>query len=456
MKMLSLKQKITGSYVILIIAIQIFVLVVFNILVSIYSYNQAEENLSRAAARLKQNVAFANGAQNPNDRMPPHMLLSVLEQGGNTQIIVNENGVYTDISRGNEDKLPTNVVQKAGELTSASAEEEIVSFYENGEYYHAMWMDIEELPEGQTAIYISAGYFADGFVDTVNIIMVAILLFSAIVFIVVSQKIAKDIAQPIQDISKTVKQMKSIERLNVSENQKSIELKELAIEINEMNERIYNYDKKQKMFLQNASHEFRTPLTSIQGYAEGMMQGVFEDKEKGMDVILEETKRLTKIVDGVLSLARIENFEGKYTKSKIDVNEFIQNSVVSISGIAVSNGKEVVLDVSKQNLFVNANEELLKQSIMHLISNALRHAKSKIVISVKEQNSKVVISVSDDGKGINEDDLPHIFERFYKGTDGEFGLGLSVAKAAIENMKGEISAKNSENGAEFIIVLSSS
>ncbi len=348
MKLLTLKQKITRPYVALIIVLQLFVLIVFNVLVNFYSYSQAEEDLSKAAERLKHDITYANGSQNNDNRIPPHMLLPVLEKGENMQIIIAENGQYTDISRGAEDKLPDSIVQKAGELTSKAQEKEIVSFNEGAEYYHAMWVEIEELPDGQTAIYISQGYFADGFVEMVNIFMVAILLLSVIIFVAVSQKLAKDIAMPIQQISKTVKKMKSVEIINVDEKQNSIELKELAIEINEMNERIYKHDKKQKALLQNVSHELRTPLTSIQGYAEGVIQNVFEDKSKAVNIILQETKRITAIVDSILSLARIENFEGKYIKTKVNLCNFINDCVVAVSGIAHKSNKEILLNLPKK------------------------------------------------------------------------------------------------------------
>ncbi len=454
MKMLSLKQKITRPYVGLIIVLQLFVLIIFNLLVGLYAYGQAEENLSKVAKRLKQDISYANEPDNFDGKAPPHMLLGVFEQGENTQIIIKEDGQYTDFKRGGEESMPQSIMQKAGELTSNAKEEEIVSFNEGGEYYHAMWIDIEELPEGQTAIYISQGYFAEGFVEMVNVFMVLILLLSVIVFIAVSQKLAKDIAMPIQEISKTVKQMKSVEILNVNEAQNSFELKELAIEINEMNERIYNYDKKQKAFLQNVSHELRTPLTSIQGYAEGVMQNVFEDKDKAMSVILQETKRITYIVDNILSLARLENFEGKYKQGKVNLNEFVQNCVLAVDGLAQKNGKEINFVLPKQNVFVNANEELLRQSIFNILSNAVRHTEKKIDVRIKEDNKNVNILISDDGKGISETDLPHIFERFYKGENGNCGLGLPIAKASVEMMKGELTAKNTKQGAEFIISLS--
>ncbi len=453
MKMPSLKQKITRPYVVLIIAVQLFVLMVFNVLVSRYSYNQAEENLSKSAIRLEQDALIANGDVNVNNEIPPIMLLNMLRQGDNTRVILSENGEFTDHPRPGETRLPENVIQQASEMTNKANDREIVSFYQGGEYYHAMKMDISILSEGQTAIYISAGYFADGFVEAVNTFMVVILLFSVIVFVIVSQKLAKGISHPIQKITNTVKKMKNIELVNVDENQKSIELKELAVEINDMNERIYNYDKKQKAFLQNASHELRTPLTSIQGYAEGMIEGVFEDKEKCIGIILEETKRLTKIVDDILSLARIENFDGKYINSKVNLCDFIVNCTTAITGLCTKNNKEIILNLPQNDIYINANDELLKQSITHLLSNAVRHAKNKIRIAVITDNKEVIVSICDDGKGISESDLPHIFERFYKGKDGNFGLGLCVAKSAIEHMNGELIANNGEIGAEFVIKL---
>ncbi len=453
MKKLHLKQKISRPYMCLIILLQLFVILVFNLLVSTYSYNQAEIQLQKAANNLQENIDFTQVEQpNPSQHLPPHVLLRVIGQYENTQVIIVENGAPLDMPKNGEANLSEDAINRAIELTQNVNENEIVSFTIQGEYYHAMWLDIEILTEEQTAIYISAGHFADGFVEMVNIILVGISLFVIIISLIISHKISKDIAQPIQEISGTVKNMKTDELSNLNENQSSLELTELATAINEMNYRIYSYDKQQKMFLHNVSHELKTPLTIIQGYAEGMQQGVFTDNEKNSSVLLCEAERITVILDSILALARIENFDKQYPFTDIYICEHLHNSLKNLNGLALKQNKVINTNIPDEKLVINASKELLDQCVNNLIANAIRHANSIVTLSVKSHEKNIIIKVKDDGNGIDEKDLPHIFERFYKGKNGNIGLGLSIAKAAADSINAKIKAYN-ENGAVFEIYL---
>ncbi len=453
MKKLHLKHKISRPYMCLIIALQVFVIIVFNLLVSTYSYNQAEIQLQKAATNLKKNIDFTRAEQPTSVQdFPPHILIRIIGQYENTQVIIVENGTLLEASRTGENNLSENAINKAIELTKDASESEIVSFTIQSEYYHAMWLDIETLPETQTAIYISAGHFADGFVEMVNIILISISLFIIVISLIISHKISKDIAQPIQEISNTVKKMKTDELSNLNENQNSIELTELATEINEMNYRIYNYDKQQKAFLQNVSHELRTPLTSIQGFAEGMQQGVFNDNNKTAGVIISEAERITKVLDNILALARIENFDKQYNFTNIDVCEYFNNNIETLNGLATKQNKVIIANIPDETLMLSTSKELLDQCAKNLITNALRHANSIVTLSVLYHEGHIIIKVKDDGNGISEKDLPHIFERFYKGKNGNIGLGLSIAKAAADSINAQIKAYN-DGGAVFEIHL---
>ncbi len=93
----------------------------------------------------------------------------------------------------------------------------------------------------------------------------------------------------------------------------------------------------------------------------------------------------------------------------------------------------------------------MRQSIVNILSNAIRHAKTEIYANVSCDEESVYITISDNGNGIEKEDLPHIFEKFYKGKNGNCGLGLPIAKASVEMMKGEITATNNEIGAEFML-----
>ena len=190
-----------------------------------------------------------------------------------------------------------------------------------------------------------------------------------------------------------------------------------------MSKRLTDLDKAQKLFLQNASHEIRTPLMSIQGYAEGISKGIFSDTTKTADIICEESKRLNQLVDELLTLSRIENNTDESEFYVLNLSDVMKEVVQKIEGYALRVLKKINVMLPPDVIMIKANDALLSQAMINIISN---------------------------GDGIPVQDLPHIFDRFYKGKNGNFGLGLAIVKSAILSLKGSIRAYN-ENGAVFEI-----
>jgi len=235
------------------------------------------------------------------------------------------------------------------------------------------------------------------------------------------------------------------------------EIGELALSIDAMADSIQEYDYNQKVFLQNASHELRTPLMSLRGFAEGLKDGVFNDIPTTSDLILGEVTRLEKLVEDVMYLTKIESSYSTSVMSEISIEDLIDESISRIAGIAIANGICVVKNI-QNNVILHGDGEKLVTAFVNILSNGLRYAADMIIINVEVKNEYVNIEIIDDGSGINEEDLLHLFDRFYKGQGGKHGLGLSITKAIIVAHKGTISAfnrKNDENktGAVFKIVL---
>jgi signal transduction histidine kinase len=218
-----------------------------------------------------------------------------------------------------------------------------------------------------------------------------------------------------------------------------------------MSEKLETYDKAQKNFLQNASHEFRTPLMSIQSYAEGIKYNV-ADSNEAADIIINESKRLTQLVEDLLYLSRLDSIEENYCFDILDCNELLRSCAERMNMIACKNNIRIDISVSEENINIIADEEKLSRAICNVLSNCIRYARSSIEIRSRVIDDKIVrITISDDGPGFESKELPNIFERFYKGSKGDFGLGLAISKNVIEKHNGMITAKNSEHGAEFNI-----
>jgi signal transduction histidine kinase len=278
------------------------------------------------------------------------------------------------------------------------------------------------------------------------------MVVAAGISLTIALNISRTISRPITRLSEYAKRIGRGEFLSLTEDESSVELHELTANMNEMSDRLKNYDQTQKNFLQNASHELRTPLMSIQGYAEGIAGGVFSDTSKTALIICEESRRLNTLVDELLTLSRIENKSYQVDLADQNLSDMIKEYVQKINGYAMKEGKALHLHIESNDIHAKFDDSLLAQAVINIASNCIKYANSEVNITLYSQEHTAVIKIADDGNGIAESDLPHIFERFYKGKKGNFGLGLSIALSAVEFMGGTMKAYNN-GGAVFEVRL---
>lgn len=264
--------------------------------------------------------------------------------------------------------------------------------------------------------------------------------------------IAGSIAKPIKQLCGDAIQIGQGIFHPVKAESKLREINELANAMSTMSNQLEHAEDMQKAFLQNASHELRTPLMSISGYAQGIQCGVFEDTTEPVNAILSESKRLTELVGELLSLSRIDSEKEIRELRTLNLTEVIDGCLEQLGGYALECGVKLCFSQEK-DVLIQADEKLFAQALTNLLSNAVRFAKARVCVTVSERNNRVVVTVKDDGLGISSEDLPHLFERFYKGKGGNYGLGLSIAKASIEYMGGTIHVGDCDVGAAFELIL---
>lgn len=232
------------------------------------------------------------------------------------------------------------------------------------------------------------------------------------------------------------------------------EAEELRLAMNAMSEHLRRTDASKQDLMDNISHQLRIPLMSIVGYAQGIEQGVFDDPAKAAGTIVAESSRLTGVLNGLLTLSRLESPLMQPALSAIPTAE-IARELLDNEGIALQHSDiRTRFEAEGSDLTAMGDRELLATVLDNLLSNAARYAKTEIVLSVRSEDERIRIAVADDGLGLAEEDIPHLFDRFYKGKDGHFGLGLTIARSAAAQMGGALTAANRpEGGAIFTLSL---
>lgn len=264
--------------------------------------------------------------------------------------------------------------------------------------------------------------------------------------IILSEKISK----PIKEISKFAKQIGNGDFTRSDMDFEDKELDELLSVMNKSAEYLDKFDREQKIFFQNISHELRTPLMSIVSYAEAIKYNIM-DGEKASEIILDEGEKLKEMIEELLYISKIDNITKDYKLSNCDLREVLSNCIQSKQATAISKNIKFTCNFSKDPMMYICDEKNISRAFLNIIDNALRYAKSEIFIVCKLDKPKIIITIEDDGNGIKEDDMPYIFDRYYKGDKGKNGIGLSIVKSIVNNHDGKIYCENTKKGAKFII-----
>jgi len=208
-------------------------------------------------------------------------------------------------------------------------------------------------------------------------------------------------------------------------------------------------------FVANVSHELKTPLTSISGYAETLLGDATdaETTHRFLGTILSNARRMQRLVDDLLDLSRIESGRWQPTLSEVDVAAVARESWAALAARAAAHGVELALDIGSGAERVAADPDALRQVLTNLMENSLRYtpAGGRVICMTKRVEDGVAVGIHDDGLGIPREHLPRIFERFYRADasrsreEGGTGLGLAIVKHLVEAHGGRVSAE-SERG----------
>jgi two-component system sensor histidine kinase BaeS len=237
------------------------------------------------------------------------------------------------------------------------------------------------------------------------------------------------------------------------------ELDSLGASINTMAAVLERSKGVERQFLLSVSHDLRTPLTSIRGYAEAIADGALSDPAEGGNIILSEARRLERLVGDLLDLAKLESRGFALALELVDLVDVAAGTVDGFRPETADAGIEVDL-VTDEPAMVTGDADRLAQVAANLLQNALKFARSRIRVSVESANGWARLAVSDDGPGIAPDDLPYVFERLYvsrhqpQRKEVGSGLGLAIVRELVSAMGGSVEATaNDAGGACLSVVL---
>jgi len=287
------------------------------------------------------------------------------------------------------------------------------------------------------------------------------LLLTLLLCAFISEWLARGISRPIQTMKNFAIRLGSGHFGDKLELRQSNELDQLALELNRMSERLASLDQERRAFLANVSHELRTPISNVFVTVEALRNGAASDpkvSDRFFQNVEDETKRLSRLINDLLDLGRLEAGVTLLEKQNLQLNSLISRAVRAVES-RMQNSR-ISAQVNVGDLQIQGDSERLLQALLNVLDNAIKHStpNSQILITGYKQAKQAVVTIRDQGQGIKESDLPHIFEQFYtadRSRQGRgVGLGLAIAKRIIEAHGGSITATSQfGEGASFTISL---
>lgn len=463
-KPLLLQEKVLRTYLIVIISMSLLILIAFNLSMSLFINKTAQSQIDESRETVKVLLKKAVKDLKDTDSLLPkareftiaiNQSFKLTEMTSESEIaLINASGEVllpksTDLSglmRTITDDVSTKILRGVKFDTfhiNFDKERYLVSY----EAYNETALN----NRSQYLVIVVSQKAATLLLRRTNFILIAVVCFTTLLGTLIFRKLAREITQPIGYLSNYAKSIASGNFETMAINEDTLEIAALCHDLNTMSQNLQKAEQMKVDFLQNFSHDLRTPLMSIQGYAEGIATGVFPEATKPAAIIASESLRLKHLVDQLITLSRLDMSKTSVAIMTVNLHDFFTLLMSRYEGLATNEGKKIVLNCPN-GFEIQSNDELLEKLFGNLLSNAIRYAKSYVVIDVILDDVKgLCIRLQDDGPGIPDSELPHLFDRFYKGKAGNFGLGLAIAKTAAILLGFKLKAENHAFGALFTV-----
>lgn len=311
--------------------------------------------------------------------------------------------------------------------------------------------------------YFGTSYLSSGavtFKRTLNQSFIIAMFVTFVFGLILSWILSRQLSKPLVKIKEVANIMRS-GNLGVRSNIKTntTEIQELSNSINYLAKTLQEQEALRKRLTSDMAHEIRTPLTTLKTHVEALIDGIWEPTKERLQVFYEELERLTKLVDNLRNLSKLEKAETIINKSKLNITKEIEDVIETFTPLYEKDNFKIIANLQLE-VYGLVDRDKLKQVMYNLLSNAHKYLNGNGLVNVTLNaiKDKIIVVVEDNGEGIPEKDLPHIFERLYRSdvsrnkTTGGTGLGLTITKTIVEAHGGNIKVESKVGvGTKFTI-----
>jgi len=385
--------------------------------------------------------------------------INALEQGLIVKVINREGGAIWDATVHNNGLCMQMMDHMARNMTGR------YPGFEGSYMVQSYSMELDGAAIGSVEIgYYGPFFFTDNdlaFINTLNKLLAAVGLFSLLLALILGTVTARRISTPILRAIESAREIgRGHYKNRIPNDSNTVEIGELALTINDLANSLEKQEQLRKRLTADVAHELRTPLATLQSHVEAMIDGVWEPDAARLGSCHEEILRISRMVGDLEKLAQYESENLVLKKVKFDIMELIGQLLQNFQAEFMR--KNIRVSFKGQNTWVVADRDKISQVVVNLLSNSLKYTPEgeTVEVEVGRDKEQIVLKVRDTGVGIAPEDLPHVFERFYRADKsrtretGGSGVGLAIVKAIVNAHGGSVIAFSSrEDGTTFIVAL---
>ena len=456
----SLRTKLSLSYIFIALTSILFL----SILANVFLEKQFKEYIINQQEELSKNTVNLIGQQYKGDGKWDGNTIEIigmnaLEQGLIIKVRDADGKMVWDATIHNNGLCTQMLTHMAQNMTSRYPN------WEGGyiETSYPVKYNFEEVG-GVEIGYFGPYFFNDNdlaFINTLNKIFIGVGIFSLFLALGLGAVMAKRVSNPISRVIKAAQFIsKGYFTERIVHESSTKEIGQLTSTINELADTLEKQDILRKRMSADVAHELRTPLATLQSHMEAMIDGIWKMDIQRLQSCHDEIMRISRLVGDLEKLARYENENLVLNKMEFDISELIQNLLKNFEFDFANKGVEISFQGQTEKII--ADKDKISQVLVNLMSNALKYTPQGGSVDIISTNSdnETQIMVKDTGLGISQEDLPYIFERFYRADksrnrmSGGAGIGLAIVKSIVDAHKGKITVQSELNkGSEFIVTL---